>query len=209
MSTAIDELQREAPQHSTHEQSRSSRRPMTVVACAVAALVIAGVGFAAGRLTAPDDASAAAAPRTAPSAPVASLLHRALQLHTAGNLDGASTLYRQILVKDPENKYALFNLGQIAQTRGNFAAAIEKYRAAIAIDPKYGPALYNAGLAYASDGDRPHAIEMLRTALEVSPDSAPTMFNLGTVLVADGKKAEGTALIDRAIELDPTLKPKS
>jgi tetratricopeptide (TPR) repeat protein len=211
MSTGVDELHRSAPQYPHSAPPRKARGPLTGVLWVVLALAIGGGGFAAGRLTAPDEKTASAAPNgdSGSAASVSQLLSQALQLHTGGDLDGASALYDQILDKDPQNKYALFNLGQIAQTRGQFDLAIEKYQAAIAVDPKYGPALYNAGLAYASKGDRAHAIQMLRQALEVSPDSATAMFNLGTQLVADGKNAEGTALIERAIEKDPSLRPKN
>src|SRR4051812_34383218 len=142
MSTGVEELQRSAPQHPQYAPPGKARGPLTGVLWVVLALAIAGGGFAAGRLTAPDSKSAATAPSgDSSSATVSQLLSQALQLHTGGDLDGASALYNEILGKDPQNKYALFNLGQIAQTRGQFDLAIEKYQAAIAVDPKYGPAL--------------------------------------------------------------------
>ena len=47
---------------------------------------------------------------------------------------------------DPQNKYAYYNLGYIAQVRGDKANAESQYKLALAVDPKYDPALYNPAL---------------------------------------------------------------
>lgn len=180
-------------------------------------------GFFIGRATADKDSSAVATKPTATTALATgastsgnpqetvpsndAILQQALGFHTAGNLTEATRLYKVILASDPTNKYAHFNLGQIAQTGGDLDAAIKEYLAALATDPKYGPALYNSGLAYGAKGDRTNGIAMLRKALEVSPKSAPTMFNLGTMLIADGNQTEGADFLAQAIAIDPSLKP--
>ena len=184
------------------------RRSRGMIAAGLAALVLAASGgFFAGRVTAPDStpsASVADLPGTADE-----LLQQGLALHTAGKLDEATTYYKAVLKKDANNKFAYFNLGQIAQTRQQYDAAIEQYKLALKTDANFGPALYNIGLAYASKGDRTNAIANLRKANDVTPNSAPTLFNLGTLLVQDGKTDEGTKMIAQALTLDPTLKPKS
>lgn len=193
------------------------RRSKGMIAASAASLVLALTGgFFAGRFTAPDETTTATTPSTngdGSSTPAASLgdelVTQGLALHQAGKLDEAAALYQQALTKDPANKFALFNLGQIAHTQKKYPAAIEKYLAVLKVDAKYGPALYNIGLAYASNGDRANAITYLRKAADVSPTSAPVLFNLGTVLVQDGKADEGTQLIAKAIALDPTIKPAS
>lgn len=192
---------------------------LTVVAPTVIAAI---AGFAIGRTTAPS----AAAPRpsigavatsvtTVAKAPSAvtnatdTLLQNALALHAAGKLDQAAAAYKDVLAKDPKNKYAFYNLGQIAQSSGKLDEAIAQYQLSLAQDPNYYPALYNIGLAFAAKGDHATAIESLRKALVVQPKSAGAMFNLGTLLSADGKADEGTKLIADAIAIDPSLAPKS
>ena len=49
------------------------------------------------------------------SAAASSLVEQGLAAHTAGRLDEAKDLYSQALAKDPKNKFAYFNLGQIAR----------------------------------------------------------------------------------------------
>ena len=119
----------------------------------------------------------------------------------------AAAYVAAVLAADPGNKYAHFNLGQIAQSNGDFQSAIMQYEASLAADPDYEPALYNSGLAYASAGDQANGVAMLRRALKVNPESARTLFNLGTMLIADGSEEEGAEFVARAIEIDPSLKP--
>jgi tetratricopeptide (TPR) repeat protein len=206
------------------ESATSPRhRGRTLALAAVCLIVLAGLlaaSFFVGRATAPDAARSAAAPAAADSvvtpnsvvddAPVSSIalvLEEALGFHTANNLEEATRLYEVVLASDPGNKYAHFNLGQIAQTSGDLDTAITQYLAALESDPDYGPALYNSGLAYGANEDRTNGIAMLRRALVVSPESARTMFNLGTMLIADGSEAEGADFIAQAVAIDPTLKP--
>jgi tetratricopeptide (TPR) repeat protein len=192
-------------------------RGRTLALAAVCLIVLAGLlaaSFLIGRATAPDDNSSVGAPAAAdsvvdeaPVSPTDALLEEALGFHTANNLPEATRLYNEILGSDPGNKYAHFNLGQIAQTSGDLDTAITQYLAALESDPDYGPALYNSGLAYGANEDLTNGIAMLRRALVVSPESARTMFNLGTMLIADGSEAEGADFIAQAVAIDPTLKP--
>ena len=192
---------------------------LTVVAPTVIAAI---AGFAIGRTTAPStkpprpsigavatSATTVAKSPTAATTTTDALLQSALALHAAGKLDQASAAYNEVLAKDPKNKYAFYNLGQIAQSSGKLDEAITQYKQSLAQDPNYFPALYNVGLAYAAKGDHPTAIDSLRKALVIQPTSAGAMFNLGTLLSADGKGDEGTKLIADAIAIDPSLAPKS
>ena len=50
-------------------------------------------------------------------------LNRGLTAHTAGRLDEAVTAYFETLSKDPKNKFAFYNLGQIAQSQNRLPAS--------------------------------------------------------------------------------------
>lgn len=207
------------PTPTAHRQT-----PRVIVSVLVGAGVIiaAAGGFLAGRATAPEATgsksgtgttsivTATVTPdvtATTVADPNADLLSQALTLHQAGKIDEASALYQEILTKDPNNKYALFNLGQIAHTKKDYATAIERYNAALVVDPQFVSALYNGGLAYASNGDRANAIALLTKLIQIEPNNAPALFNLGTVLIADGKADEGSAYLEKAYQVDPSLKP--
>ena len=178
-------------------------------------------GFLVGHSTATTHSTSGGAPAataataaskvlgTAVTNPEADLLTKALALHGAGKLDEAVVVYQTILSSDGRNKFALYNLGLIAQTREQYDEAITRYTAALAVDPSYAPALYNGGLAYASKGDRKNAIALLQKAVTLDPKNAAALFNLGTVLVADGQTDAGSTYLTQAFALDPTLKPKT
>jgi hypothetical protein len=61
----------------------------------------------------------------------ADLLQQGLRAHAAGNLGTAVADYRQVLVLDPQNKFAYYNIGLIDQTQGNDAASEQNYRTAL------------------------------------------------------------------------------
>jgi Tfp pilus assembly protein PilF len=205
-----------------HEPTRQRRAPIGLVICAfLGMLATATAGFLVGRRTATDATTSktsttlttvagarspvtgAAISTTVAGAP--SELTSALALHTAGQLDEAERLYSQILAKDPQNKYALFNLGQIAHTRKQYSEAITKYTAALTSDPAYFPALYNEALAYEAVNDNTNAIATMRKAADVNPKHAATLFNLGRLLVASGQTDEGNNYVAQAMIIDPTL----
>jgi tetratricopeptide (TPR) repeat protein len=52
------------------------------------------------------------------------ILDQGLRAHAEGRLNEAATAYHQVLVKDPTNKYAFYNLGLIQHT-GGFSMAAE------------------------------------------------------------------------------------
>src|SRR5580765_7993831 len=71
----------------------------------------------------------------------------AMQHHTAGQLQQAEQIYRQVLQRVPNHADALHLLGVVAQQVGQSAAAIDLIRRAVAISP--GLALYHSNLAEA------------------------------------------------------------
>src|SRR5207245_9041559 len=70
-------------------------------------------------------------PNTQAGDPAADARNRALAAHAAGKLDEAVTAYYQTLEKDPKNKFAFYNLGEIAQRQNRMAAAESFYRLAL------------------------------------------------------------------------------
>jgi tetratricopeptide (TPR) repeat protein len=135
-------------------------------------------------------------------------LQEALQAHADGDLDAAADLYKQVLVLDPENKFAYYNLGLIHQTEGRLGAAAEQYQLALGIDPAFGPALFNLATVRTEEGAAEEAIDVYRQALEVNADNAAAHLNLGFLLVDNGERNEGKAELAIAVQLDPTLESR-
>ena len=78
------------------------------------------------------------------------LLSLGLQQHVDGKLDEAVATYREVLKKDPQNKFAYYNLGVIDQAANRYDAAENNYRLALGIDANYPPALFNLAIVRAA-----------------------------------------------------------
>src|ERR1700742_2403084 len=96
---------------------------------------------------------------------VEQLLKQAVELHRAGDLDGAERGYRQVLTIDPKHAEAMQLLGVVYATRQEFPQAISHFQSAIELRPGYALAHHNLGRLYDDMGDFPNAIESYRRAI--------------------------------------------
>jgi tetratricopeptide (TPR) repeat protein len=138
----------------------------------------------------------------------AQVLDSALQAHAAGHLDEAVRLYEKVLVLDPQNQYAYYNLGLISQTRGLVDDAAARYEQAIAVDPGFTPAMFNLAIIRAEQGAVDDAIALYRTVIAADETDANAHLNLGFLLIDTGEQREGEQELARAVELDPSLESR-
>ena len=113
----------------------------------------------------------------------------------------SADVHRAILLANPENHDAHYNLGRALQTEGKLEDAISHYRRAIALSG--GDASYhnNLGAALAAQGKLEEAIEQFDRAIEFDPSNAEARFNAGNALYSQDKVDEAIAQYRRAIEL--------
>jgi Tfp pilus assembly protein PilF len=133
------------------------------------------------------------------------LLNKALQEHVAGKLAEAKADYEAVIRLDPQNKFAFYNLGLIAQTQHGSVEAESNYQLALTIDPSYEPALYNLAIVRTAAGDATGALDLYERAIAASPKDAKAHFNLGLLLRKIGKVTQGNAQVAAAVKLDPSL----
>ena len=160
---------------------------------AVFALALVGCGIGGGAKGESDLASDA--------------LNRGLKAHNAGNLAEARTAYFETLFHDRTNKFAYFNLGQIAQTEKKNAIAEGYYRSALEADPRFGPALFNLAIIRNDLGFKQEAADLYRRDIQADPNNAAAYFNLALILRELGQTAEANQMFARAQQLDPRLVP--
>lgn len=123
----------------------------------------------------------------------------------AGRIDEASSHYRDVLRRDPSNKFAFFNLGMLAQLGNRGAEARDFYSRALRSDANFLPALFNLAILEEANGNNRAAEGLYRRAIREHPDHAASRYNLGLLLIREGRTEEGQAEIDRAAEMDPGL----
>ena len=132
-------------------------------------------------------------------------LQQGIAAQNAGRLAEAAADYREVLVHDPNNKYAYFDLGLIDQTNGALASAESNYRLSLSIDPQFVSALFNLAIVRHDLGDLKEAIELYRQAIKIQPDYASAHLNLGFALIEAHQGKEGRAELKVAVQLDPSL----
>ena len=132
-------------------------------------------------------------------------LNRGLAAHAAGKLDDAVTAYFQTLEKDPKNKFAFYNLGEIAQRQNRMQAAESYYRLALEQDPKMLSALFNLAIVRTNAGATTDAVALYRQVIAVDANYAAAHFNLGLLLRQLGQTAEAQTELATAQRLDPKL----
>jgi tetratricopeptide (TPR) repeat protein len=123
----------------------------------------------------------------------------------AGRIDEASSHYRDILRRDPSNKFAFFNLGMLAQLSNRGAEARDYYSRALRSDANFLPALFNLAILEEANGNNRAAEGLYRRAIREHPDHAASRYNLGLLLIREGRTEEGQEQLDRAAEMDPGL----
>ncbi|MFJ8358999.1 tetratricopeptide repeat protein [Streptomyces sp. NPDC093984] len=172
-----------------------------------AAAIATGVTFWAIQSGSPELPDSKAMSATQKTQETGRLLQTALEQQQRHDSQGAARAYRRVLDLDPDNKFAWYGLGVIAQTSGNTFEARASYDKALKIDPSFMSALYSeAMMLKTSDPDR--AVGLLKRAAAAQPKAATLNMQLGKILAAKGRDDEAKDAFRRAVAADPSLRPQ-
>lgn len=120
-------------------------------------------------------------------------LNRAVQLHQAGDWDGAIREYRACLAAEPNRVEARSNLGAVYAKMGRYQEAIEEYRTALQnAPPDFAMRLrYNLALAYYKASQVPEAIVQLEDVHKQAPGEVNVALLLADcdLRIGDNRKA--------------------
>lgn len=130
-------------------------------------------------------------------------LQKAQEYKRNGQLSQAETLYRQILLTNPDHVTAQNNLGNIHAQRAEHAQAATCFRQALAIKPDFLEAHYNLGLCLRETGDLQGAITSFQQALLINPHTFPAHVNLGLTLEDVGEIELAITSYQQALALNP------
>jgi Tfp pilus assembly protein PilF len=178
-----------------------SRRAAALAAVVALSLVLGACGSDKPKVHNP--------PTPAEVKETAKILNRGLSEQLAGNTDDAEDDFKEVLDRDPRNKFAFYNLGLIFQNEKKNEDAEEQYRLALGIDPKFEVALYNLAILRTLANDIPGAIDLYRDAIASNSKDANAHYNLGLLLRGQGQTEEGNKEVQAGVNLDATLRPKA
>lgn len=127
----------------------------------------------------------------------------AIRHHSAGRLQKARQLYRDILKLDSAHNDSLHMLGLLTHQQGDNETAIKLLTTALKQGADSPEIHTNLGNALQASGKIEEAILAYKTALELNPDFILAHNNLGNALNMAGFEDEAISSFNTAISLDP------
>jgi tetratricopeptide (TPR) repeat protein len=131
---------------------------------------------------------------------IAAKLQYGFDLHSAGQLEHASTVYQAILQIDPKNFDAIQLLGTVAAQTKKWAIAVDFYARALRIN-KTADLFYNQGIALQEIRRLDEALSSYGKAIGLNRDFVEAYLNQGNVLREIGRLNEALNSYDKAIDL--------
>jgi Tfp pilus assembly protein PilF len=138
------------------------------------------------------------------AAAVQTLLQEGIRQAETNMLDQATTTFNNVLVLSPNNVYALYNLGVIAQDQNNDVAALSYYNKALSFDGTYTPAMYNKAIILEST-DPSEALSLYKQIVIINPSASTAYLRMAFIYAKQGQTALATAARAKAISLNPSL----
>jgi tetratricopeptide (TPR) repeat protein len=130
-------------------------------------------------------------------------LVRGLELQRSGQLEAAEKVYRDVLLRHPDDVDALRLLASIAMSVRQFGDAEAMLNRALEIAPDFYQARMDLGLAQQEQDKLDQAAESFRRAARLEPRRAQPWTALGTTLAMAGRHDEAMAAYHEALERDP------
>lgn len=114
-------------------------------------------------------------------------------------------LWRDTVVKRPENPLAHFMLAGAQERLGQTDAALASYEEAVRLKPNFSVGQENLGELLLKLGRRAEAIARFEAALRLQPEYADAHMNLGNALVAEGRVADAVPHLREAARIAPRM----
>ncbi|ABW66894.1 tetratricopeptide repeat protein [Desulfosudis oleivorans] len=131
------------------------------------------------------------------------LFNKAVALHRAGSLEGAETLYRDLLRENPNHADALHLLGTIMAAKKDLVAAEGTLRKAVEKAPKQAAFHNSLGQVLLKKGQTDEAAAAFQRAVSLDPGLAQAHFNLGKISKAAGRADEAKTFFEKTLNLAP------
>ena len=129
----------------------------------------------------------------------------AIQHHTAGRVQEAERIYRQVLTEDATNFDALHLLGVVAHQSGSYGEALEMFDRALVANPLSADAYRNRAETCRMLGRLEDAQKSYENAIAIEPRDAEAHNDLGITLAARGQYDAALARFEHAIACKPNF----
>ena len=113
--------------------------------------------------------------------------------------------YQKILLEDPSNLNAHFNLGILYYKNARYDEAAREFNKVLEINPNDAEAYYNLGNIYNKKSLYDDAINSYKKALAIHPRDAGIFHNIGNAYTNKGVIDDAITSYRMAVDLDPNL----
>jgi tetratricopeptide (TPR) repeat protein len=132
--------------------------------------------------------------------------NQANELLQSGKAEEAATIYRQMLLQDPQNAWTAYNLGLALEETHDSEGAQDAMQRAASLDPKMAVARAELGQLRLAAGDITGARNWLESALTLEPQLVAARGNLAMIHAMKGELSTAEKLLRQALEDDPKYK---
>ncbi len=134
-----------------------------------------------------------------------SMIRKGVELHDAGDYQGAIRSFRSALELEPANTVALYELANTYFAAGDFDACVEAAKTGLKHPSDLDALLYMAaGSCYSSAGKTRKALRSFRAGLEIAPDNARLHFNMAVTLLESGDAEAAVEHLQKAASSEPS-----
>ena len=117
--------------------------------------------------------------------------------------DGAITMLKDVLAKDPKDPNALYLIGMSYSKKQMYTEAIEALTEVVQLAPNFPPAQFELAICYQNRGDKDTALEHYQKTLELDSNNPDAAYNAGLILFGQNRVDEALALFEKALSLRP------
>lgn len=119
------------------------------------------------------------------------------------DLEGALTLYKEVLDIDESFYQAHYQIGVIQSKMGNRAVAIEHYEKALEIAPNFYKGYYALALSQKANGDFEAALKSFQAAIDINPGYDKAYGAMGDIYFEQQKYDEAISVLNTSIQVNP------
>jgi tetratricopeptide (TPR) repeat protein len=117
--------------------------------------------------------------------------------------DGAISMLKDVLAKEPEDANALYLIGLSYSKKRMYPEAVEALAEVVQLVPKFAPAEFELAVSYQNLDEKDKALEHYRKTLELDSNNPDAAYNAGLILFGKNEVDEALTFFEKALGLRP------
>jgi Tfp pilus assembly protein PilF len=117
--------------------------------------------------------------------------------------DGAISLLKAALEKDPKDANALYFIGMCYSKKKMYPEAVEALTQVTQLTPEFPPAHFELAVCYQQQSDLDKALEYYQKTLDLDPNNPDAAYNSGLILFGQNLVDEALVRFEKAISVKP------